>query len=344
MPDLTPVGLSKDGSRLVLRGGPGAGPGTGPDTEYTVVVDHRFRAALRGDDTRLAQLETPMETALRPRDIQARIRSGQSAEAVAAAARTTVDRIAAFAAPVLAERAHVAERAQRATIRRRAGDGPVGLLGETVAEQLRAGGVDPDTAQWDAWRRNDGRWTLVVEYRCGDSVRRAEFGYDAAGRYVVAEDDDSRRLVGETGPRRSARPVEATGAGTAAGVPAGSPVVADTGSEDPGQLALGTDAIELVTGRPEPRDAPPGPGDDPTTDLTATVAVVRALSAGPPVEDSTGPDTGDPAVQAPPEPGPAPTRKPRPARRPEPRAARRSRGRAAVPSWDEIMFGSGQAD
>ena len=93
MPDLTPVGLSKDGSRLVLRGDAGS--------EYTVVVDHRFRAALRGDDARLAQLETSMESALRPRDIQSRIRSGQSPETVAAAAGTTVDRISAFAAPVL---------------------------------------------------------------------------------------------------------------------------------------------------------------------------------------------------------------------------------------------------
>ncbi len=65
-----------------------------------------------------------MDSTLRPRDIQARIRAGESPEAVAEAARTTVDKIAGFANPVLAERAHIADRAQKASVRRRAGDGP----------------------------------------------------------------------------------------------------------------------------------------------------------------------------------------------------------------------------
>ncbi len=49
-----------------------------------------------------------MDSVLRPRDIQARIRAGESLERVAEAAQTTTDRIMAFAAPVLAERAYVA--------------------------------------------------------------------------------------------------------------------------------------------------------------------------------------------------------------------------------------------
>ena len=47
------------------------------------------------------------------------------AEEVAAAAQTTVEKIMGFATPVLAERAYVAQQAQRASIRRRAGDGPL---------------------------------------------------------------------------------------------------------------------------------------------------------------------------------------------------------------------------
>ena len=64
-----------------------------------------------------------MESVLRPRDIQARIRAGETPEAVAAAAQTTVDKIMPYAAPVLAEREHVAQRAQRASIRRPASSG-----------------------------------------------------------------------------------------------------------------------------------------------------------------------------------------------------------------------------
>ena len=51
-----------------------------------------------------------MDSALRPRDIQARIRAGETPEAVAEAAQTTVDKIMTYAGPVLAEREHVAER------------------------------------------------------------------------------------------------------------------------------------------------------------------------------------------------------------------------------------------
>ena len=61
-----------------------------------------------------------MESTLRPRDIQTRIRAGETPEAVAHAAGTSVEKIMPFAAPVMAERAHVAERAQLASVRRRA--------------------------------------------------------------------------------------------------------------------------------------------------------------------------------------------------------------------------------
>ena len=58
-----------------------------------------------------------------------------------------------------------------ASVRRKAGEGPARLLGDAVAERLRARNVDPDTVEWDAWRREDGRWTLVADYRAGESSR-----------------------------------------------------------------------------------------------------------------------------------------------------------------------------
>ena len=109
MAHLTLAGLSEDGKRLLLVSDTGV--------EFTLDVDTNLRAVLRGDNhvrARLGQLEIKMESVLRPRDIQARIRAGETPEAVAAAAQTTVDKIMPFAAPVLAEREHVAQRAQRA--------------------------------------------------------------------------------------------------------------------------------------------------------------------------------------------------------------------------------------
>src|SRR4051794_11989509 len=127
--ELTFVGLTGDGTKLVLVSDTGA--------EFTLPADAKLRAALRGDHARLGQLEIKMESALRPRDIQARIRAGESPESVASAAQTTVDRIMGFAMPVLAERAHIADRAQRASVRRRSSDGPARVLADAVAERLR---------------------------------------------------------------------------------------------------------------------------------------------------------------------------------------------------------------
>ena len=168
MVHLTLAGLSEDGKRLLLVSDAGV--------EFTLAVDDKLRAALRGDHARLGQLEIKMESVLRPRDIQARIRAGETPEAVAAAAQTSVDKIMPYAAPVLAEREHVAQRAQRASIRRPASSGaaPAGsrTLGDAVAGHLRAQNVDPGVVDWDAWRREDGRWTLTALFRSRGSRGR----------------------------------------------------------------------------------------------------------------------------------------------------------------------------
>ncbi|MGW5188536.1 septation protein SepH [Kribbella sp. NPDC004138] len=196
------VGLSQDGTQLVL-----AMAETGE--EFAVPVDDRLRAALRGDRARLGQLEIQMESALRPRDIQARIRAGESPEAVAAVAQMPMERVMAFAGPVLAERDHIASLAQRASVRRRGGgDAPTRNLGAWVTDRLRTRHIDPASAEWDAWRREDGRWAVRVSYfvESEDSEdsgteqkeeKIAMFAYDAPGRYAVPDDDEARWLVGE---------------------------------------------------------------------------------------------------------------------------------------------------
>ena len=78
MQDLTPVGLTKDGKKLILVSQSGE--------EFAVILDSGLRAAIRGGNHRSAQLEMKMESMLRPRDIQARIRAGETPEKVATAA------------------------------------------------------------------------------------------------------------------------------------------------------------------------------------------------------------------------------------------------------------------
>jgi hypothetical protein len=109
------ISVSDDGLRMLLV--------DDEDREYTADIDDRLRAALEAVSTRRSEQtvnKTP-SSSLRPRDIQTRIRAGESAEEVAAVAGTTVEKILAFAGPVLAEREHMAQRAQQASVRRRPG-------------------------------------------------------------------------------------------------------------------------------------------------------------------------------------------------------------------------------
>jgi hypothetical protein len=325
--ELTLTGLTDDGTKLVLVGHEG--------TEFTLPVDDRLRAALRGDPARTGQLERTMESTLRPRDIQARIRAGETPEAVAAAAQTTLDRIMSYATPVLAERAHVAEQAQRASVRRKGGEGSSRLLGEAVAAALRSDNVDPAGVSWDAWRREDGRWTLVADLPGQGAGRRAEFVFDAPGRYVVADNDEARVLVGEQAAQ--------------AATPASGRRLSSVGPADE-ELPLGEDAIEMV--------ADPA-AEEQTLDLTPSIRAVRSPEPAPhgdPLADDPRTPRGDAdwmATQAsdrpeePVAPQPAdeePAAEPVEEQPAPKKTARKGRGRASVPSWDEIMFGGGSRD
>ncbi|HET8959627.1 septation protein SepH [Nocardioides sp.] len=330
MAHLTLAGLSDDGKRLLLVSDKGV--------EFTLDIDARLRAALRGEHARLGHLEIRMDSALRPRDIQARIRAGETPEAVAQAAQTTVDRIMAFAAPVLAERQHVAERAQRSSVRRKPGESASGArtLGDAVAGHLRSLNVDPETVTWDARRREDGRWTLTGDYTAEKRQRSAAFIYDPPGNYVTLENEDARWLIGEQ--VAAARPPRddlkrARGRRLSA-VPHEELPLGATGQ---GPTTLGDDAIEMVNEESASLGA-----EQP---LEAYLDDERPTRETPAVEDSPA----EPAAEERPEPQSEPQSEPQPAPEPaaEERPARRQakrKGRASVPSWDEIMFGGGKND
>lgn len=304
MQDLTPVGLSKDGKRLVLIDAAGV--------EYAVPVDRRLRAALQGDHARLGQLEMKMDSTLRPRDIQNRIRAGESPEDVAAAAQTTLDKIMGFAAPVMAERAHIAESAQASSVRRRSTEAPPNArtLAEAAQPRLRELGLHDQDVSWDAWRRDDGRWAVVADLKDKDRPRRAEFVYDQPGRYVLADNDEARLLTGEL-----KTPAEAAKSGPGSGRR-----LSAVPSQD--ELPLGDDAIELV------RDVP----------VTEQVAD-EATEAEPEPEQPAAADQGHAAAEE--QPADGAETEAGAASATGPRAARK-KGRASVPTWDEIMFGGGK--
>jgi len=207
MQELRFVAVSEDGSYAVL-----AVPGR--SGRFILPIDERLRAVAMGQTSRLAQYEIEVESPLRPKEIQARIRAGETAEEIADAAGIPVERVRWFEGPVLAERAYIADQAQAASVRR-AGDsaGPGARLGDIVPERLAASGAGPEDGVWDSRKRGDGNWQVSLTFPSGGRLHVAEWVFDSRRRHVMPDDDNAARLSlpeSELPPEPVAVPGEAT--------------------------------------------------------------------------------------------------------------------------------------
>jgi hypothetical protein len=187
MQELRFVAVSEDGSYAVL-----AIPGR--SGRFMLPIDDRLRAVARGQFSRLAQYEIEVENPLRPKEIQARIRAGETVEEIADAAGIPVDRVRWFEGPVLAERGYVAQQAQNASVRRQGDSTPGPRLGDVVAERLTELGADPEDAQWDSRKHGDGSWQVQLAFRAGGRLHIAEWLFDPRRRHVTPADDNAGRL------------------------------------------------------------------------------------------------------------------------------------------------------
>jgi Protein of unknown function (DUF3071) len=284
MEDLRLVGLSADGSRLVLENAAGQ--------SVALPLDERVHAALRGDRSRLGQLQIAIDGQIRPREIQARIRAGHSAEEVAATAGLPLDSVRRFETPILLERTHMAQTAQKVGVRR-VTDSATTPLGELVQGRLRDHGVAPDELDWDSWRRDDGRWQVVLRYAAGGRERTAAWMFDPVRRILEPADDEARWL---TEPEADT-PVPAPRARQRSAGPRLASVPAPQSD---------TEQAEHLPGSSAEASAEPSDSSD-SSDETPGAQTV--------------------AVQE-------------PAQSPAPATRRGAGRRAAVPSWDEILFGS----
>lgn len=203
MRELKVVGLDVDGKRIICES-------DDSNEKFILRADDRLRAAVRGDRSGASQPHPDVEVSsvLRPKEIQARIRAGASIEQVAESAGVDRSRVERFAHPVLLERSRAAELATAA--HPVLADGPSVLtLLETVTTALIARGLDPDSVGWDAWRNEDGRWTVQLSWQAGHSQNAAHFRFTpgAHGGTVTAFDDAAAELIDPDFARPPLRPV-----------------------------------------------------------------------------------------------------------------------------------------
>jgi hypothetical protein len=308
MQDLRLIAANERGSHLVLRSADG--------DKFVVSIDERLRLAVQGDRPAPTPLAGETEVALRPREIQARIRAGATAEQIARSCGIPLERVRRFEGPVLAEREHVVTLAQRSTVRRPGLDARPLSLGETLRVRLATLGVDPERLGWDSWRRDDGRWTVEVTYSLDERAVGARYVYDLQTRSVEADNDEGRWLTGELQQRPAAPSF----------VPRlAPPPQADTRADRAGAPALQPAAPTAPPrARPAAVAAPAAAAAQLSTPVQLEVPIPVTAAASSRAADLAVTGSGAPANES-------------------PSRAQRPR-RANVPAWDDIVFGTRRPD
>lgn len=293
MRTLRVVGLHEDGKSIVCED-------PARREQFLLPADERLRAAARGDITRLGQIEIELESQMRPREIQARIRAGESVEQVASVAGVPLQRVERFAYPVLLERSRTAELAQQAHPTRE--DGPdVQTLGEVVAHSFGLRGQDYSRATWDSWRGDDGKWVVGLHWKAGRSENRAHWSFSpgAHGGTVTALDELAEALL-DPNSHRTPRAVEVKADEPAEQAEAEQPVL----DERPSAKVI---------------EAPIREPSEPSQDDTAELPRVQPK---------------EPEDQGKPKPEP----KERPAQQAKPKSSRK-KNHPAVPAWEDVLLG-----
>lgn len=310
---------------------------------FTLAVDEVLRRELRR--TRRERGSESREPRPSPRDIQAHIRAGMSAQEVATLLGARVEDVERFERPVLAEREHIVGQALAV---------PVLLGGElehdahiTFGAAVRAKLAEAGSTgeRWTSWKEQSG-WTVKLEFTANGVDHDARWGYEPRSSTLSPQNsdaiqlsrqgslpegliprlraldtplpkDDSRFDSGAFGPRRVEKDVEAAQADAQASSPASAQDAAIKRAPDAAVTSTETaDLLEALRRRRGQREPLPGVEAAPARS-SAPVALFDALEPG--YDEAPEPASDD--------------------ARPTDQGARK-KGRPSMPSWDEIVFGA----
>lgn len=186
MEELILLGRNDDNTALLVA--------TDEGLEFTLPIDESLKRELAAANAPRPALGNEPPAALTPREIQSRIRRGESISDIAHAENVDADWVSRYAGPVLAERAHMARRASETFVRR---NGAEEMLVTLVERQLGQSGIETFDLSWDSWRRDDTRWNVTVCWPSGAGQGVANWIFDAATLAIVALDDSARWIFDE---------------------------------------------------------------------------------------------------------------------------------------------------
>lgn len=189
MTELRLHGKTTDGAYLTLTDSEGG--------EYTLRISDTLRATV--NQPRLAAVRESDGGSITVKEIQARLRAGESIDSLAREAQWTIEKVERFAGPILQERTYIIGLAHNVILRT---GGAAASFGDTVTAKLAPRQVDMTTVAWNAWRLEDGNWIIRLNYPIRDGLGSAEWNFDRIRHTISALDESARWILGdETSPR-----------------------------------------------------------------------------------------------------------------------------------------------
>jgi hypothetical protein len=285
---LTVVAVSDDGTQVLLAATSDAAKPT-----HSIAIDDRLAAAVRGE------LDTGprRESALTPKEIQARLRAGDTPEQVAKAANVPVSRVLRFFGPVASERDRILTQAQATTMRRTRAPAATLPLAEAVEQRFATtAGLRRDSVEWSAKRRDDGAWVVALTYLAKGGQRKATWLWQPAQHDLTALDANATRIALEQRPPPRLPTASATGSPrrraavrkprTKRAKPA--PAVEPVEPVEPAEVEAEAAAAPTVRVRREPKVIPPRAARSGRLPVPSWDDVL--FGAAPPVDPATGTD------------------------------------------------------
>jgi hypothetical protein len=324
---------------------------------YRIAIDEVALTKLRR--LKVEQQETGVR--ISPREIQAHIRGGLSAEDVAELTGASLEYVQRFERPIIAEREHIIAQALTVPVRVAA---DVDVLGESatfggaIRDRLAALGATGE--RWASWRDEEAGWIVKLTFTADEIEHDARWNYEPRKAHLSPANAEASTL---------SQHGELSASSLIPRLRAVTPLTVDEGRFDTDQFDFSEPKRHEAPAAPAAHSAQVPAGaikraedDEQSRGVHNTADLLEALRRRrsereaasvrdpQPIEITLAPEAKDEERGAPEPlgeqlPEPAPTAVPAAGFSPRqtgPVGTRGSskRGRASMPSWDEIVFGA----
>jgi hypothetical protein len=196
MSELRLTGKNPEGTHLTLTNPTGE--------EFTVRISDTLRATVNQPRLAAVVASDDVET-MSVKEIQRRLRAGETMDAIARDGHISVGKVERFAGPILQERVYMLDQAFGVVLRKESARDQETFF-DIVISRLAPMGVDSDSLSWNSWRIDDGTWTIDLSYPNRDGHGSATWNFDLNRRSITATNENARWMLGQEPAARTQTP------------------------------------------------------------------------------------------------------------------------------------------